>query len=373
MPNWASITVHLSGPADEIQRFRDTCIREIRDIDEEEIGFDFESLVPMPAAIHATLDDGSAKARQIAKEATGFEDWYNWRTQRWGTKWNASCYSELASGPDALAFSFSTAWSFPGPVFAALAEQFPFLSGRVLASEPCDGWGAFGFLVRGTFLGAIGDITHDLGFLTCTKDRSLAERNAITAALESLVGSENAASADALARVSREQVWNSISTHLPATMAQRLAFRFIVEQVIERYDDDALCFAEADDDFGALDKVIRTQETIAFLRADGRCFASIDRNLMYLVADHLELTLDGGETEEELDHDFRESVAYLLVNVKEDRLWDWAAHAAFRPEPKLNLADLSTLQTSFVQHASRLRRQTLAFLAGHEASLSIAD
>jgi hypothetical protein len=70
VPNWAFNNVILAGPATEIQRFRVMCIRKITN--EECIGFDFETLVPMPAVIRATLEDDSEAARKAAMAAAGW-------------------------------------------------------------------------------------------------------------------------------------------------------------------------------------------------------------------------------------------------------------------------------------------------------------
>lgn len=72
---------------------------------------------------------------EITTKAQGFynlktyeaTDWYAWRTQNWGTKWNAStdsCYvSENSNG---LFIEFQTAWDTPLPIFEKLAERFNF-------------------------------------------------------------------------------------------------------------------------------------------------------------------------------------------------------------------------------------------------------
>lgn len=53
----------------------------------------------------------------------GYSDWYSWRRAHWGTKWKIVDFERLELGR----FSFSTAWSPPTQVIAALAEQYPML------------------------------------------------------------------------------------------------------------------------------------------------------------------------------------------------------------------------------------------------------
>ena len=56
---------------------------------------------------------------------SSFPDWYNWRCEHWGDKWNAqdTKVSRLESG--AIELKFDTAWSPPVPIFEAIAERFP--------------------------------------------------------------------------------------------------------------------------------------------------------------------------------------------------------------------------------------------------------
>lgn len=58
----------------------------------------------------------------------GFSNWYDWRVQEWGTKWNADCLGSSYQEKDGKAvyiISFSTAWSPPEPVIRELAKRYP--------------------------------------------------------------------------------------------------------------------------------------------------------------------------------------------------------------------------------------------------------
>jgi hypothetical protein len=63
---------------------------------------DFQSIIPMDEKL---LEAGS--------------DWYNWRVENWGTKWNGY---DGSFTDDFTIFSFDTAWSPPLPVIRKLAE-----------------------------------------------------------------------------------------------------------------------------------------------------------------------------------------------------------------------------------------------------------
>ena len=68
------------------------------------------------------------------------EDWYNWNITNWGTKWDASDIT-FSFEKDALHYTFSTAWSPPGPIFAAISNANPELQFHFVFEEE-QGWGA---------------------------------------------------------------------------------------------------------------------------------------------------------------------------------------------------------------------------------------
>jgi len=84
----------------EIYADDQTIARIINYIRSSESDFDFENIIPMPES-----------------EA---ENWYDWRCENWGTKWNAM---EVEIDYDII--SFSTAWSPSSPIIAKLAAIFP--------------------------------------------------------------------------------------------------------------------------------------------------------------------------------------------------------------------------------------------------------
>ena len=49
MPNWCENNMKVTGAAEEIARFKQTCIRP--DEDDDEPTFDFNTVVPMPAIL----------------------------------------------------------------------------------------------------------------------------------------------------------------------------------------------------------------------------------------------------------------------------------------------------------------------------------
>jgi hypothetical protein len=53
----------------------------------------------------------------------GHADWYSWRCENWGTKWNAC--NVCAKSPNSNSISFDTAWSAPHPIIEKLTQLFP--------------------------------------------------------------------------------------------------------------------------------------------------------------------------------------------------------------------------------------------------------
>jgi hypothetical protein len=68
------------------------------------------------------------------------EDWYNWNIANWGTKWDASDIT-VSADEGALHYTFSTAWSPPEPIYAAISNANPELEFRFVYEEE-QGWGA---------------------------------------------------------------------------------------------------------------------------------------------------------------------------------------------------------------------------------------
>jgi Ferredoxin-like domain in Api92-like protein len=111
MPNWSYNSMKITGAAEEIVRFKQTCI-----IDGQ---FDFNALIPMPQEVHYSpgeLIDGIV-----------FPAWFVWAAENWGTKWNATHFCLEKDEANCLECSFATAWSPPVPVWEKMAEMFPAL------------------------------------------------------------------------------------------------------------------------------------------------------------------------------------------------------------------------------------------------------
>ncbi len=126
MPNWCSnhITVRGTDPR-EIQRLADAFGR----------GEFCDAVIPVPQILknpETTTNygdpDKQARADQIraeALEATGYQSWYDFCTNRWGTKWDIGEEANLEMDQDRLGFSapFESAWAPPMGIVEALVDQ----------------------------------------------------------------------------------------------------------------------------------------------------------------------------------------------------------------------------------------------------------
>lgn len=119
--------------------------------DEEELYIDFNNIIPMPDilrntgsgartlkdehgndyAVRTWINDADGTARLPTPAETqelhriGYNNWYDWSCEHWGTKWNAYNQKLTDLDDERLIITFDTAWGPPEPVIEALKEKFP--------------------------------------------------------------------------------------------------------------------------------------------------------------------------------------------------------------------------------------------------------
>lgn len=106
------------------------------------IGGDSEVLGKLADSLKGDRGDGTISDltfQKIIPRPVDEEDWYNWNVSHWGTKWDASDVT-CTRDEDTLHYTFSTAWSPPAPVFAAVSVANPDLHFRFVYEEE-QGWG----------------------------------------------------------------------------------------------------------------------------------------------------------------------------------------------------------------------------------------
>ena len=109
MPNWTANNVLFVGERDRLETLKDMLKSKDND-------FDFNNIVPMPKNIYR----GSLGT--VEDEKYGKNNWYHWRIDNWGTKWNAvDTRVELNDG--SLYYTFDTAWDCPREIVNALMRM----------------------------------------------------------------------------------------------------------------------------------------------------------------------------------------------------------------------------------------------------------
>ena len=144
MPNWCHNRLRVSGPAEAVGAFvvKAKTAPVAVENPEYERPLWFGAFAPEPEF----SNDGSGV----------FPDWYRWRVEHWGTKWDASFKTQplfsfgteesdpdadrpplsLEPGAEGALYQFDTAWGPPEPVIHAMAAQHPELSFEFSYGEP---------------------------------------------------------------------------------------------------------------------------------------------------------------------------------------------------------------------------------------------
>jgi len=129
LPNWNSNTLEVEGLAEEIERFKEKA----KDGDQL---ISLQKLYPMPDELNIDCmtvsgddkDEGSKKlweAQQSNLKKYGHKDWYSWRIQHWGVKWDLGEVYVCSEEAPRTVYQFDTAWSPPTAAFNRISKDFP--------------------------------------------------------------------------------------------------------------------------------------------------------------------------------------------------------------------------------------------------------
>jgi hypothetical protein len=90
----------------------------------DESDFDLNKIVPMPKELDITglTQKERESRRESNKRKYGYADWYDWRWDKWGCKWNTN---EVFINRERHLCFFTTPWNTPKPAILALSERFP--------------------------------------------------------------------------------------------------------------------------------------------------------------------------------------------------------------------------------------------------------
>ena len=125
MPNWCENTLNVNGTAEDISAF-------IKWLDDKP--FCFERIIPTPDELQdscpfsqARKDSGAGKE---LIEKFGSDNWYDWRLQNWGCKWDIDDREGKPTHSSAklICFDFQTPWGPPERAIYTLSLKFPNLT-----------------------------------------------------------------------------------------------------------------------------------------------------------------------------------------------------------------------------------------------------
>jgi hypothetical protein len=120
MPNWCSNTLQISGNKEQLELFKQkSIIKSGMDVDI----FVMDGCVPMPEELNI-MKDISEEELSIRKAKYGYDNWYDWRFENWGSKWDAQ-EPYITEEEELLTINFDTAWSPAIPYVKQVAKMYP--------------------------------------------------------------------------------------------------------------------------------------------------------------------------------------------------------------------------------------------------------
>ena len=100
-----------------------------------EVLIDFEGTVPMPEELKGSVSGSEQSKPEWQKKRSeelikkyGFDDWYGWSINNWGTKWGAYGIEGSENNVDNIVYTFDTAWSCPSVWIETTSQMFPSLT-----------------------------------------------------------------------------------------------------------------------------------------------------------------------------------------------------------------------------------------------------
>jgi hypothetical protein len=120
MPNWCSNTLQISGDKEQLELFKQkSIIKSGMDVDI----FVMDGCITMPEELNI-MKDISEEELSIRKAKYGYDNWYDWRFENWGSKWDAQ-EPYITEEEELLTINFDTAWSPAIPYVKQVAKMYP--------------------------------------------------------------------------------------------------------------------------------------------------------------------------------------------------------------------------------------------------------
>jgi len=147
MPNWCTNGLTVEGDPDKVQKFREdnTYVEVGEDAgmasgDHRVLPLSFEAKYPTPRQADGKLIGEGPKV------TPGMPDWYQWRIDNWGTKWDLTEETDVEHDGDYIHYSFDSAWGPPAIWVEKVAAEYPDLKFTIDFEEPgMNFWGVLIF------------------------------------------------------------------------------------------------------------------------------------------------------------------------------------------------------------------------------------
>ena len=128
MPNWCWNHLEVTGDEKQLQEFVEkSLVKDEHSLIESRLehdNFSFQGTHPMPKELEETTSPSDKP------------NWYDWRCDNWGTKWDA-CESYINQNDiDFFSVTFDTAWSPPVKWINYIMKDFPDLRFSLEYDEP---------------------------------------------------------------------------------------------------------------------------------------------------------------------------------------------------------------------------------------------
>jgi len=164
MPNWCVNKLDVSGPKEDVKKFRAQACGPTQSYNSfdsrgeawplhddirvnslissppepgDSVDFSFHALYPVPKDFRCfPYDDNRAKE---LGETVGQErpyGGYTWESRHWGCKWGGCDTQLISSGSGSLQYDFSTPWGPPIEFFEKISQDWPTLNFMLSYEEP---------------------------------------------------------------------------------------------------------------------------------------------------------------------------------------------------------------------------------------------
>jgi len=123
MPNWCNNTISIQGPADQVTKIW------LKANGKDDRGL-LNAMKPMPQELEGTTSPtpqkGQAGYKGEQPVVDGHTNWYDWRVQNWGTKWEVDTEGlELSEDGTTISGWFESAWAPPIEALHYLVDNNP--------------------------------------------------------------------------------------------------------------------------------------------------------------------------------------------------------------------------------------------------------